>query len=847
MFNRVIVPDFTPRQPHVVHKAPAPAPPAPIVPVASPPPPVLKPVYTTYIGQYSQPVTVVSPPPVTLNTPQAAPLLNVGNVAAYTAPYTTISSTYSSGYSPNLETFTSGNKPYFKLASAPSEAADWWQYPAGGPVDMSGNDLNMNSGSINAATTIGATDITATRQMGCSSIGANFVSTDALSSVQGYISSFQASFIGSDIIVGDTIAAQEIYAPLILANNVSTNKLSTATAFISSLNANYISSQVGTISSLSTSIITLDGATLTTAGGTELLLNGIPIATTANLSSLADWALDPAISTINANGNNIISVNDLQVSSITVSTINGTTYPPPATGVTSLNAQTGVVALISAGSTVTITNPSPGTINLETAAGSGFVTSVNGAPGAITVTSDFSTISTSVVGGVTTFSAPTLGVSTDIATTCFGVANSASLSATSAGITANAAAVAAAAAQASADAAAITAGTALASATTALAQSGVTFVNGGTFSTTIAAGTGIGVLTTYASGVQNPTITISATGAGGTPFSYNIYVSNVSGSDATGTGVISNPYKTISAAMTAANAIADSNQVIITLAAGTYTENVSMTRDNIYIVGGSTSLSTATIINGTVTVDMTGTSQLVVVGGLSSVQFTNIVYTNSVAKSQSFVLTDCLIVPGVGVNAISATDTSVGGNGDMTIQNSLIYMSDSVAVICSNCSLNFINTQITNNPALISAATMITTTGTGRISLFGCSVIQASTSSAVQPLINLGNTVGTQTITVSNSILQYTSATADTGTLAKCCIRMANSAPITSVAVYNSLLISEGARTTNGIPTQYVAIQRTGAGTVTLNYGQNLCGATANHLPAAAVGLTKTPYIVLGN
>jgi len=111
----------------------------------------------------------------------------------------------------------------------------------------------------------------------------------------------------------------------------------------------------------------------------------------------------------------------------------------------------------------------------------------------------------------------------------------------------------------------------------------------------------------------------------------------------------------------------------------------------------------------------------------------------------------------------------------------------------------------------------------------------------------VANTVGTQAITVSNSILQYTSATADTGTLAKCCIRMANSAPITSVAVYNSLLISEGARTTNGVPTQYVAIQRTGAGTVTLNYGQNLCGATANHLPAAAVGLTKTPYIVLGN
>jgi hypothetical protein len=331
------------------------------------------------------------------------------------------------------------------------------------------------------------------------------------------------------------------------------------------------------------------------------------------------------------------------------------------------------------------------------------------------------------------------------------------------------------------------------------------------------------------------------------PFSYNIYVSNVSGSDPGGNGTIINPYKTIGKAMAVANLISDANQVIITLAAGTYTENVSMTRDNIYLVGGSTSLSAATIINGTITVDMTGTSQLTVVGGLSSLQVTNIVYNNSVAKSQSFILTDCLIVPGLGVSGIVATDTSVGGNGDMTIQNSLIYMSDTVAVNCSNCSLNFINTQITNNPLLVSPVSMATTTGTGRISLFGCSVIQTSALSTVAPLVNLANTATTQTITINNSILQYTSATADTGTGAKCCIRMANSAAITSVSVYNCLLICEGARTTNGSAGQYLAIQRTGAGTVTLNYGQNLCGATANHLPGAAAGLTKTPYIVLGN
>jgi hypothetical protein len=363
-------------------------------------------------------------------------------------------------------------------------------------------------------------------------------------------------------------------------------------------------------------------------------------------------------------------------------------------------------------------------------------------------------------------------------------------------------------------------------------------VNSGTGAITVAAGTGISV------GTVGSVITVSAAPVA---FSYNIYVSNVSGNDTTGTGTIVNPYQTIGKAMTVANAISDVNPVIIMLAPGTYTENVSMTRDNIYLVGGSTSLSTATVINGIITVDMTGTSQTIVIGGLSSLQVTNIVYNNSVARNQSFVVTDCLIVPGLGVSGIVATDTSVGGNGDMTIQNCLIYMFDTIAVTSSNVSLNFVNTQITNNPAITSNVSMIQTTGTGRIILFGCAIIQVSAVSTVAPLINLANTATTGVITVSNSLLQYTSNAVDTGTLAKCCIRMANSAAISSVSVYNNLLICEGARTTNGSAGQYLAIQRTGAGTVTLNYGQNICGSTANHLPGASAGLTKTPYVTLGN
>lgn len=353
-------------------------------------------------------------------------------------------------------------------------------------------------------------------------------------------------------------------------------------------------------------------------------------------------------------------------------------------------------------------------------------------------------------------------------------------------------------------------------------------------------------------GSTGPTGSTGSTGATGStgpasisiPFSYNLYVSNISGDDA-GTGAIVNPFKTIGKAMAVANLISDINPVIITLAAGTYTENVSMTRDNIYISGGSTSLSSSTIINGTITIDMTASTQLIIVGGLSSIQVTNIVYNNSVAKNQSFVLTDCLIVPGLGVSAIAVTDTSVGGNGDMTVQNSLIYMSDTIAVTISNASLNFINTQITNNPVIISPVTMIQTTGTGRVNLFGCSLIQTSGVSIVAPLINLANTATTQIMTFNNAILQYTSATADTGTGGKCCIRCANSAAITSIVLFNNYMICQGATTTNGSAGQFLVLQRTGAGSVVVNYGGNLGGTTANHFPNAGGGFTKTAYVTI--
>ena len=92
------------------------------------------------------------------------------------------------------------------------------------------------------------------------------------------------------------------------------------------INAGFISSVIGEFdevacSSISTINMVLDGNILTSAGN-ALLLNGITIATTSNISSLEDWSFDPAISTLNMNGNSTINNTLLSTLAVDAGTAN---------------------------------------------------------------------------------------------------------------------------------------------------------------------------------------------------------------------------------------------------------------------------------------------------------------------------------------------------------------------------------------------------------------------------------------------------------------------------------------------------------------------------------------------
>jgi len=97
---------------------------------------------------------------------------------------------------------------------------------------------------------------------------------------------------------------QSLNVSSLTANNISTNTLQANSMLVSSLSTVSIDAEYINNSTINTLHLDLDGQ-IVTANATDLLLNGVPIATTANISSIADWSYDPAVSTVQMAGNDL--------------------------------------------------------------------------------------------------------------------------------------------------------------------------------------------------------------------------------------------------------------------------------------------------------------------------------------------------------------------------------------------------------------------------------------------------------------------------------------------------------------------------------------------------------------
>jgi hypothetical protein len=464
--------------------------------ISKPLPPLPPPPHQQYAAYVKQaPIPYKNPPnpqPISYapTTAQEVPMSTEFTVTTFGSHTTPLSippfSDGNSSFSPNLETFTSTDSSYFLTQQQSlNDLAQWATYPAV-------SDVFMDGFNINAVASIAANNIAITTSSPYSlSCSGNAFFQSTLQAQDLTVDSGAIKMTANHVletIGGDLFFDTELLAKANDIQNIADWSLYPALSNLDMNGSNIINTQ-----QLQTVQLTNASGTFGTAG--QLLSSDgtkIDWVTPASPGNVSTWATFPASSNVDMNGSNISNAQKIQTVQLTNAsgtfgsageyltsdgtTINWTTLPPP---------------------------PAAG------------VTSVNSAAGVITITSDSNTIVTNIVGTTTTFSAPTLGVSTDLTTTCWGTANSASLSATSASIAAGTAQTTALSAQATANSAAIAAATADATAILALSQSGVTLVNGGTRQVTIAAGSGIGVVTTFSSGTLDPTITVSASGGSG--------------------------------------------------------------------------------------------------------------------------------------------------------------------------------------------------------------------------------------------------------------------------------------------------------------------------------------------
>ena len=321
----------------------------------------------------------------------------------------------------------------------------------------------------------------------------------------------------------------------------------------------------------------------------------------------------------------------------------------------------------------------------------------------------------------------------------------------------------------------------------------------------------------------------------------NYYVSATSGNDTSGDGSIYNPWQTIGKAITVLTAISGDITASVNIAAGTYSENLTITKSGIALIGSSSNLPNLTVINGNISFNMNAGTGLYSVGGIQNIQLNGFlehrqtnVYTNSLN------VLNCLIFAPSGKNAIGTVGTGGGLFGDMTVQGCLIYMCDNtVAVAIDNTAISMINTQITNSPLLsVSPTSLITVGSAGRINLFGCSLYQNSTVSTVAPLVLVNNSSNvTSSCTINSCILVYTSGTSDAGTGNKACIKFTGSASMNTYTIFNNYLRCVGATTS---APNAVCIQRTGTAALALILGGNFGVQNYHNVAAASGSYTKT-------
>lgn len=363
------------------------------------------------------------------------------------------------------------------------------------------------------------------------------------------------------------------------------------------------------------------------------------------------------------------------------------------------------------------------------------------------------------------------------------------------------------------------------------------------------------------------TTTINGLPSTGVPLQYDFWVSPTAAIN--GNGNIGFPFNSISNAIAGIYALYPSNvnPITIHLASGSYpgftnSPAVGVYINQLFFTGVASTNPNPTVINGSILItEGTGTGSKAWSGGLSMLTINGTVDLASANPlGGTYSLLQVVVNAGPTSTGTQATFTNSAANG--ATQSVFIASSSFTAANAVTGVLTAINNigmalymsyntiaQLGLGPCIYNTVSTGAITAQGSCDGEGMNCTNYNTSAGVQPIIWY-NTTGTNAASNNwnKSSLIYTSGTLDTGTGKKCVIYYQNtSGQITTKMTYCSILC-EGARTTNGIPTQYLCVQvvtPTSGATVRFTQSANYAGATANHFPNSTANFIKTTNVLV--
>jgi hypothetical protein len=313
---------------------------------------------------------------------------------------------------------------------------------------------------------------------------------------------------------------------------------------------------------------------------------------------------------------------------------------------------------------------------------------------------------------------------------------------------------------------------------------------------------------------------------------YTYYVSN-QGLDSNN-GSIMSPFQTIPYAVGwVYSNLPQTAKVLISVMAGTYYGDFMVNKNNLTIAGMAT-IPSMTTIEGIILYDINSAGANID-ASLYGLTIRGINYAGSTANNGSYVIGGCIL--GTTQSGIIPLDNTynLGGNRDITLSNCVVIAYDTIGIRSISGRINCTATLINQTGFILNNIyPLVLINGDGLISLFGCQLFSLNNTNQAPPIIQLSNTTApSSTYTFNSCTIRYIFNTVNVAPLNKVCIGCTNTVGI-SMYAYNNLLIGEGTRITNS-GTQYVIISKQDTGSVTINYGQNLTGATANRYPSSAV------------